>query len=461
MKKLSIIILLLTLGLADVQASHFAGAAISYEYTGVGDVYRIWLTLYRRCEPGAIDLATTESITYSCSASTGGTLSVPTISLDTTVYEVCEVPPIVCNGAPGPFTPIITRVYSATVSLLPASDWKLRWTNSGRQYNLTNLTSPASQSITIEAVLNNLNGSNSNVKAAAFPRVMANNHLQVTPLNTVDADQDSVVYEPLDRGYLAPYTAVNPLNGVTKVAGDKLNLKSNAVGTYVYAFRIKEFRNGQLVGYCDRDWSVQAITANVRKPYAVAGAPTVVNSMPGQSHSITVNFADSIPSDSVFASMLPTNLGFPFTVNVVQGLAAASVTVSWTTPANFTQSSFNLDFSAWNKACPFHGYTQYTVPVIVQQPQTGIDPSRTSGIKASIVPNPSGNTASLLLQLPYEEQVSVSITDLAGRIAWKESINAKKGVQSIDIPAAQLQSGIYLVRIEAAGGQQVMKWTKQ
>lgn len=96
----------------------------------------------------------------------------------------------------------------------------------------------------------------------------------------------------------------------------------------------------------------------------------------------------------------------------------------------------------------------------VQQPESveGI----AGGIQSvSVVPNPSGNSAYLTVNTDNNADVSVSVTDITGKIIWTHSAEQNSQHQ-ISLPASRLSSGLYMIRVSAAdNAPALVKWIKQ
>ncbi|WP_276134448.1 T9SS type A sorting domain-containing protein [Polluticoccus soli] len=84
------------------------------------------------------------------------------------------------------------------------------------------------------------------------------------------------------------------------------------------------------------------------------------------------------------------------------------------------------------------------------------------GLFASIIPNPSHNTAQLRVVLPGATTVDVRVTDIAGKLVWKHSDRREAGESSIELPSV-VAPGMYMVTV-ANGSEpatQQLKWIKQ
>ncbi len=77
---------------------------------------------------------------------------------------------------------------------------------------------------------------------------------------------------------------------------------------------------------------------------------------------------------------------------------------------------------------------------------------------AAIVPNPSAQNAMLMVALKNNSAYHTDITDITGRIVWQHQTTAA----NIALPAQQLHSGIYFVKITTTDNETLtLKWVKE
>ncbi|BDS13157.1 T9SS type B sorting domain-containing protein [Aureispira anguillae] len=140
-------------GSQDANATHFAGADLTYECVG-NNRYVVTLTLYRDCE--GVNMSTQEFINMT-SASCGLTPAGVALPRDT-FYEVSQLcaPALsnsFCNNPNGPYPGIEVHVYRDTIDFPQAcTDWIVSWSSCCRNNAITTLTSTGS--IYIEAGIN-------------------------------------------------------------------------------------------------------------------------------------------------------------------------------------------------------------------------------------------------------------------------------------------------------------------
>lgn len=81
----------------------------------------------------------------------------------------------------------------------------------------------------------------------------------------------------------------------------------------------------------------------------------------------------------------------------------------------------------------------------------------------AIVPNPSGDVANMHIVLAKRDVLTISVTDITGRILWNANQQYEAGTQRIELPASMMSSGVYTIRIagEDNNYSSVLKWVKQ
>ncbi len=385
MKKFTLALLCLLFSVR-LFASHVSNADIRYEYTGVGDLYRVYLTAVKVCEPNAASLGLTADVEFNSACGSFNRL-LPAVSIDT-FGHFCPGSMGSCNMPGSVFPQFIRHIYVDTVTLTACSDWKISWQLCCRTTGVVNLLTPGSDNIYVEAFLNNSTAVNSSPIVANPPHALvATGFLTSTPIQAVDPEHDSIVYELYQPGntatsaatYAPGYSFALPLgtgSSVTvNVPAQTLDITAMFSGKFTLALRIKDYRNGQLVGYSSRDFMVLSMngTAAPTTPMLATGSNTHIVTCPGQSHSLTYTFNDS-PSDSVNLTVTtPTIPGFTFSQSVTPGVGSATATVSWTTPASYdpaTMPYFYILFDAHDNACPASNSGLYNVAILGTQCST-------------------------------------------------------------------------------------------
>lgn len=380
MKKLffSIICLLLCI---PAFASHFSSADIRYEYTGTGDIYRVYLTIGQLCEGNAA-LNTLQPITISSSCTPMFSRMLPSLYADTTNLN-CSGNFNTCNNLSPSSPGYITRIYTDTVTLSPCSDWKISWLGGGRNGGVANLYNPASSNIYVEAFLDNSTIFNSCPKMVSSLVTFARlNQYNTLPFQVLDAENDSMAFEwyvpqsssTVNCTYAQLYSFTSPISGTTQPFIDTaqlLHLNPNIQGKFALALRVKDYRNGQLIGYSSRDFTLNIynITSSIYSPPVPAsGTQFNYNSCPGQNNIINISFIDSTLTDSVFLDV--SQSPYPFAPNmslassVSSGLGTSTASITWTTPLSLNTATtpfFYINIKARDNSCPFNSIGYYSI----------------------------------------------------------------------------------------------------
>lgn len=377
------ILLLATLLLSlTAQANHLGGGELRYEYDGSN--YILTLTMLSNCGQGGMPTSVNVNISSASLAA----------SSQVTLQQLSVVPyTMPCPGAANRCTSPSSNlpgfnVYTYTASIVkptPASDWIFGTQPLAARNSSTNLWGTGS--FYVEARLNNLNGENSNAYTGNnVPVYLPVNTTTTTPLYFTDADGDSVVVTasaPMGGpGTPIPFTTGNSAtapfgsSGVYNInnSAHTLALKGVIIGNAIAAYTVSEYRNGTLIASYLRDFMIAFLPAptspNYSYPYPTTALP-VVYTCPGASGTTTVNFIDSVNTDSVFVEVdtPAAAIGWNFVVTKSNGSPTGSATVSWTTPASFnpaTMPYFYLKFKVRDNGCP-RAHTEYAALVKTQQ----------------------------------------------------------------------------------------------
>ena len=360
----------------QASASHSMGADISYQCLG-GDSFLITLNFYRDC--AGID-APTDALVSLSSASCGVSNLTFTLTQTNTqeVSPLCpaQLPSSTCNG--GALPGVEQYTYSGVV-YIPAqcTDWLVSYTLCCRNDQITNLNSPGSYDLYIEAKLNNANGLCNNspqFTSLPVPFVCAGQEFNYNH-GAIDADGDSLVYtliNPLDGpGVYIPYSGgfspTNPMNtiggfGFDPVTG-QMTFTPNGTQTAVVAVLVQEFRNGVEIGSTIRDIQIVVITCSNNQP-AVGG---ISNQTGGAMRdSVTVEVCPSEMISFQFTATDPDGANtLVMTSNVAQSIPGAIFTTSGagnTITGTFTWTPTPLDtgvniftVTVVDGACPIIG----------------------------------------------------------------------------------------------------------
>ncbi len=299
-------ILLLALGFfvfgsQDANASHFAGADLTYECVG-NNRYVVTLTIYRDCVGAG--MGTTEFIGLT-SASCG--VTPPNIGLPRdTFYEASQLcAPELANSAckPGGTLPgIEAHVYRDTITLpQTCTDWVISWSSCCRNAAITNLALNQA-SFYIEAGINStICNSSPTFTSNPTPYFCAGQCYDYNH-GAFDPENDSLRYAmscPLQGAnncipHAAPQTVQQPLvtNPANSFVLDSVTgqmsfcLAPNQTQIAVAAVTIYQIINGDTMGYVQRDIQMVVLNnANCTSPVG-SNSPLVLN---GGSYDTTAN----------------------------------------------------------------------------------------------------------------------------------------------------------------------------
>lgn len=81
----------------------------------------------------------------------------------------------------------------------------------------------------------------------------------------------------------------------------------------------------------------------------------------------------------------------------------------------------------------------------------------------SVFPNPAKNTVNVIVSTPVKDNITVMITDMAGRLVSRKTVNAETGSNTVPVDISHLQSGNYMVRVACSEGCEMAtaKFVKQ
>lgn len=378
------LVILFSLAQLSVRANHFTGAELRYEYTGSNKLYRIYLTLYKTCETGAIDLPTFINV-YAESKQNAIIINknLTRITNDT-LQPFCANTLTTCTNLSAQYPGYIAATYTDTITIpVLASDWLLIFSNSNRNFGITNLAGASGQSFYVDAPLNILNYNNTSaVVPDVPPHVLFVNDSISVPLTAYDKDGDSVGFDFMQpasgTGVLIPYYPGFSLSQPFGAGGlcyidskNNMVLKANNVGKYTITLRTIEYRNGAAIAYTLRDFIIICVNApagnGLSIPTPVSTKNLVTYSCPGRNNTLTFQYTDAVPTDSVYLQIIPPTLaGWSFNPTVAPGIGGATGTLSWTTPPGVVPSAlpfFNINVVAYDNACKTRGKATYVYTV--------------------------------------------------------------------------------------------------
>jgi hypothetical protein len=367
----------------QVSASHISGGQIRYEFNGTN--YDVYLELYQVCSGGSTGptMPTTANISISSvSTSNSMMLSLSQTSLQI-ISNACTSMATTCTSPTGVLPGYKMATYKASVALpAQATDWVFSYDVSARSVS-NNIVGTVN--MYINAKLDNSAAINSNAYIANSPcYYMITNSLLSIPIQTVDAEGDSLAYElinPMSTGgisipYLIGYSVASPFGGSgtcnINASTQTLNMLSTLTGQFAIAFRVKEYRNGNLIGSFVRDFVAVCLpgSGNISIPMPASLPAFSVYTCPGQSNTVTVTFNDATITDSVITVVTPPTIpGWTFSTSVANGIGSGSATITWTTPGTLNPATlpyFYIKLHVRDNACP-KGLADYAIIVRTKQ----------------------------------------------------------------------------------------------
>jgi hypothetical protein len=252
----------------EAKASHAMGGDFSYVCIGNG-AYSINLRIFRDCN--GISLGQNANVTFT--SPTCGTVNVNLQNLGGAIIRTPLCPSAASNGACLPngngTYGIEEMLYRGTVNLPVncGNDWTMSWSLCCRNNAITTLTNGSSESMYIDAQLDNTAAANCN-NSPAFNTdptffLCMNQENRYTSA-AVDTEGDDLVYSFIDCrsaattsvSYVSPLSGINPLVATTQTIDSETGeivIYPTSIQTAVICIQVEEFRNGIKIGEIIRD----------------------------------------------------------------------------------------------------------------------------------------------------------------------------------------------------------------
>lgn len=378
------------LGNQYAKASHAMGADLSYKSLG-GNKYEITLKFYRDCAGVAAPSSASINISsVSCNVSTSMNIMKVAAESGIEVSPLCpgQLANSSCNNGSLPGVQIYTYrgIYTFPKQ---CNDWVISWTHCCRNAAITSLQNPSSQSMYIEATLNNTNGlsNNSPVFTELPVPFICVNQLFNYNHGVIEADGDSLYFSminPMTAGALpiahnvgGGYSLQNPILSSTPfsfspVTG-QFTFTASGLQVCVVTIKVDEYRNGVLIGSTMRDIQVVIINCTNAIPFTsniqnFQGGGVLVDSMtimvcPGELIDFEIVGQDSNPMDTVF---MTTTFNTIFSGATFSSTGTNPITghFTWTPGINDTGYHF-FTVNIKNNACPIIGSQSYSFSILV------------------------------------------------------------------------------------------------
>ena len=406
-KTISLTVFVWLMACNSARASHIMGSDLSYVCNG-NNSYTVTLKIYRDC--CGIDVDNTYPIEV-YNACTGGSNTFNVTLQNAGGTEVSELCPaqlaqsvcsgsVACpanpNGSPATYPGVKMYIYTHTYTLTSACDSFYFRTSTCCRNNVMNVPP---NGFGIQAMVNNtinpLTGSpycNSSVVFSTLPVPFVCLNSQVTFNNgAVDANGDSLVFElanPLDDSYNPlPFNGgwnINrpiPNSGVTGGSFSfvdstgQIEFVSPNQEIDVLAMRVKEYRNGVLIGTTIRDIQITVLPCAISIPFedsianvgnGIQQSQITVKTCPGTPLSFDIQCTDQANHNITVTSNINGNPDMPG-AQMVQVGTGNSVTahITWT-PLAADTGCHGFVLTTKNDDCPINGsYTRaYEVCVL-------------------------------------------------------------------------------------------------
>ncbi|MBL4754620.1 MAG: SprB repeat-containing protein, partial [Flavobacteriales bacterium] len=430
--------LLISLNLFSFQkatASHSMGVDLTYICLGNNE-FVFTISFYRDCS-GISAPASANLNLASASCGQNFTVNLPQIS-SMEISALCPTALSTCQGGAQPGAE--QYIYSDTITL-PAqcTDWIFSWSHCCRNPLITNLTSPSSQNIYIEATYNNtVAGCNSSPLFTTLPvpyicdgQPYSYNH------GAIDIDGDSLVYtlvNPLTSGaasiaYQPGFTPTVPITTISGTvpfdgATGQMSIVPNGAQVAVVTILIEEYRNGVLIGSTMRD--IQIIVLNCGNQQPQLDLPGVINLQNGTlldtmsieacvGSNLVFNLSASDPDNGDIITMT-TNAGLALTGMQFGASGANPVTGNFTWTPQLTDLGFNtFTVTIQDDGCPVLGTQIYVVEInITNGTFAGSDYFLCDGDTAQL--SVSGGTS-----FQWTPSTALSNDTISNPLAWPSS----------------------------------------
>ncbi|MFK8044313.1 MAG: hypothetical protein AB8B72_02370 [Crocinitomicaceae bacterium] len=359
-------------------ATHVAGGVITYAPTGNLNEYEFTLTVYRDCDAFANIGDTVQlSVSNSCGIINSPQIALAKISVEE-ISQICtaELANTSCGGTAA-LEGIEKQVFKGTSTLSGiCSEWNLSYKSCNRNTS-SNLQNSESKCFYIETKLNNANfPCNSSpiiVGQYQIPYTCAGQSINLSSF-VIDKDGDSLSFSfinSLESGgspiqYNAPFTAAQPIPGITISNTGEISFNYSITGSFVLTVLVEEFDDqGLLKGSIIHDFQVVIETCTNNIPFVTSisnfnnlGTTAYLNS-----DTIFVGFNDQFCFDVEFWDPDP-NTALILSSDIQDILPGASVTTSsGNNPETITIcGAYNPNFiggffsvSATDDACPIPG----------------------------------------------------------------------------------------------------------
>lgn len=320
------LIVLFSILLSPLRASHIVGGDIYYDYLGSNN-YRFYITLYRDCASTGAEFDDPLPLAV---YTQGSTIPIQELSVP---FPGSELLPVTfnnpCGTAPGGIC-IEKAIYTVVINLPPINGgYTITYQRCCRGPAITNLISPDNTGLTLTATVPGLETGcfvNSSPRFTNYPPLLlCNNDQLVFDHSATDPDGDVLIYSLVTPFAGAdgvtpapnpppppPYTPVSWAGGFSATAplgtGSSTTINSSTglltctpqlMGLFVVGIRVQEYRNGVLIGQTVRDFLFRVLNCNITLS-AILPTQEQLSSFESYCQGLTVNFENSSYGGTVY-----------------------------------------------------------------------------------------------------------------------------------------------------------------
>jgi gliding motility-associated-like protein len=405
MKKLFLSVLLFVSALMisnQALATHAAGGELIYTVVDpTTNTYKFIFKFYRDCsgstEPATFQLCGSP-FNAACAAPFTATLTKVVGNLPngqpngSPVTTGCPGFPTTCNG--GSIPGYREWWYEGTVTLPAACNyWRFFVQLCCRNNGINNLITSGSQNIFIEAHYDNTITPNNNSPYFSNPPIAYFCINQPANVNyaAIDPDGDSVVYESIEprtnasctyapnQIFAAGFSIIEPFptgNTFTlNTATGAISFTPTVAGKWVFTIKVKEYRNGQYIGFIMRD--IQIVVDNCNTPSPTLNIDTLtitagqlVNGVIQGCAEDTLNFCFDLESTYPLAVLVPSDnstISLPGATVTYQNTLTDSIRACVTWPTTILDTGLHvLTITVKDSSCQPPGFlitNTFSIPI--------------------------------------------------------------------------------------------------
>lgn len=382
-------LLLLFVGVGQVQASHISGGEILYDCTGNNpNEYIITLNLFRDCDGISLSSSQNVTITSPC----GGTQNVSMTLQNpggTEISQLCQpqLPNSQCSGGTLPGMELYT--FTATVILNPQCDfYTFSWSTCCRNVTV-NVPTSTSNDTYLEATLNTADfpcNDSPIFNAQPIPYVCVNQIINYS-FGVSDFEGDSLVYvliPGMEAGgtllnYGGVFSGTNPIDGITlDPQTGFITFTATQTGNYIVVVQIEQYDRitGELIGTVLRDIQIVVVNCTNTPPDPTTGqigsftgtalnpTPYAIEMCPTDTFCMTIQIDDPDVGDSLtlFSNIQTVLPGATINTYHAPGGNPIYADICWSAPNGMT-GLFPFILVAQDDACPIASQQTYVYTV--------------------------------------------------------------------------------------------------